>query len=519
MTSKVRVAWLLSAVACSAFGSVEFGAPFSDNMVLQRDKNVAVWGRAEPNGRVTVAFSGQRVEAAADGEGRWRIRLQPMPASFEGKSLEVSASLADGSVSRQTFTNVVVGEVWLAGGQSNMNFPIDWSSPRHCEEKGAMVAQYKRRPYVRFANVPAAVSTKPQKDGSRLTWKDICWKNVKNGWQRDGYVRRGCSAVVYYYAIELFDELQVPIGVMHASSGGTNIEQWTPREGYLRVKGLEDYAEKYPVEDSEWNDSLCRGAITRPSRQPGMLWNGYLERMTPFTFRGVIWYQGCSNESDWKNYTRLSHALYRGWSERFENPGMPFFFVQLCPHRSSVIPQIQTAQTRFAEEEPNAAIVIANDLGNLSDIHPNRKQLVAQRLALHAFKRVYGYADIQNNSPTVESATVAGKTVSLVFRDAQRMYVYNDDRSLDANFELAGEDGKWHKAEIVNFVESKGKAGKISRNGLLPGNRVELVAEGVEAPKKVRHLYREPWKGALYSEFNLPVGVFERELAPGQPEK
>jgi sialate O-acetylesterase len=169
---------------------------------------------------------------------------------------------------------------------------------------------------------------------------------------------------------------------------------------------------------------------------------------------------------------------------------------------------LSEAQAKFAAEQPNAAIAIINDLGNTVDIHPNRKQAVAQRLALHAFKRLYGYTHIQDNSPTLKDWRIEGDKFILSFRDVKRFYVYNMDRSLKTGFEICGADGAWKSADIQNFRVTKTRRGKESRQGELVGTEVVVSSKDVPQPVRLRYLHSAPWFGALYNEVNLPVGAF-----------
>ena len=484
-----------------SYAAVRFGMPFADHMVLQREKPVAVWGTADPGEKVAVTFAGKKAEATADASGAWRVDIGPFAASKEGRILKANGA---------EVKDVLVGEVWFAGGQSNMGVPLVWVDPRHGDEKGAMIAQYVRRPYVRFARHFATWQAKPVRTGS-VEWKELNWENVKSG-DGDGKRSYGFSAVAYYFALELYSELDAPIGVLASYNGGTNIEAWTPREGFESVPELRELAEKYPVSAAEWRareKELTRGGVRGGAfRQPTVLWNANIEPFTPFTIRGAIWYQGENNVCDAEHYCTLSHALWNGWSKKFENPELPFYFAQIAPYDRSGVPLLQEAQAQFAAEQPNAAIAITCDLGNTADIHPNRKQTVAQRLALHAFKRLYGYSHIQDNSPTLKDWRIEGDRFILSFRDAKRLYVYNMDRSLKAGFELCGADGEWKPAEIQNFRVTKDRKGNEHRHGELVGTDVVVSAKGVAKPVRLRYLHSAPWFGALYNEVNLPVGAF-----------
>ena len=250
---------LLLAVAGAAFlqsgAAVRLGMPFADHMVLQRERPVAVWGTADPGETVKVSFAGRTAETRADAKGEWRTSLGPFAASKKGRTLKVNGV---------EVKDVLVGEVWFAGGQSNMGVPLVWVDPRHGDEKGAMIAQYVRRPYIRFARHGAAWKPEPVRTG-RATWKELNWENVKSG-EGEGKRAYGFSAVAYYFALELYSELDVPIGVLASYNGGTNIEAWTPREGFESVPELHELAEKYPVSGKEWKareKELTRGGILR----------------------------------------------------------------------------------------------------------------------------------------------------------------------------------------------------------------------------------------------------------------
>ena len=313
-----------------------------------------------------------------------------------------------------------------------------------------------------------------------------------------------------YYALELYAALEIPVGMVGSYWGGTRAEPWTPREGFAMTKGCEPEAAYMPDVKNfkpELTASLPK-QLSRVQDQPMVLWNEMVEPWTPFAMRGFIWYQGCSNSGQYDRYATIMHALYNGWSKRFENPDLKLYFVQLAPWGNDIIPYIQEAQAKFAAEEKNAAMAVINDIGNLRDIHPNEKEMVAKRLALHALKRDYGFTDIEAESPTLKSWKVEGDKFVLEFDHAKGFYVYNADRSFANGFEIAGADGNFKPAKIVNRTASKRSNGQISYLGPLDGAQIVVAAEGVAEPKKLRYLYSAPWFGSIYNEVNLPLGAF-----------
>lgn len=505
--------------AFAAQAGLKLGTPFADGMVLQRGMNVPVWGWADAGEEVTVEFAGQKRTATADATGKWRVDLAPLETSKEGRTLKVSAwndenarwtnlwglfaSIPDDDIVE--VKDVLVGEVWYCCGQSNTEFPLVGESPRFRDRQGAMVAQVTHRPFIRFAycsNYRAAAAPKAKADYP-VAWKAFTPENLAK--------KPSFSAMGVYYALELYAALEIPVGIIGSYWGGTRAEPWTPREGFAATKGCEKEAVYQPVATQAELKPERMAAFNYSRKtfrdQPMALWNEMVAPWTPFAMRGFIWYQGCSNSKDYANYATIMHALYNGWSKCFENPDLKLYFVQLTPWGSTLIPNIQEAQAQFAAEEKNAAMAVINDLGNLHDIHPNEKEMVAKRLALHALKRDYGFTDIEDESPALKSWKVEGDKFVMEFNHAKRLYVYNADRSLANGFEIAGADGKFVPAKIQNAVASK-RDGKPVYHGTLDGPRIVVSAEGVKEPKKLRYLYSSPWFGSIYNDVNLPLGAF-----------
>ena len=215
----------------------------------------------------------------------------------------------------------------------------------------------------------------------------------------------------------------------------------------------------------------------------------------------MIWYQGCSNAREHARYCDMMHALYAGWSKKFENPDLRMEFVQLAPWGDAVIPLIQEAQAQFAREEKNAHMAVVNDVGNLPGVHPNDKGTVGLRLAALALKHEYGFPDVRADAPEFDSFSVEGDRLVVRLRHARRLYLYNrDPDDATTGFELAGTDGKFVPAKIVNM--------KKDGRGALVGSTVVLQAPGVSSPRKVRYLHSHPWYGALHNEADLPLGAF-----------
>ena len=513
-----------SVAAMVAEANVRLAPVFGDKMVLQREMPVRIWGYADPRETVRVCFADQARTVVAGDDGTWQVELDPMPASKEGRTLTVSGMKPDGAswangyglwaaknpTNEESIEDVLVGEVWFCAGQSNTDCPIWGGSPRYRDGQGAMLLQMTKRPLVRLVKTPLVWSETPKMD-VKATWREMTpdlFEACRNG-------TRMPSAMGYCYALELYNALEIPVGLVDSSWGGTNIDAWTPRSGLATRPELKDVA-ALPILDAaafrkareNGGAYAGKGIYGNPQQQPSVLWNGMVAAYAPMTIRGFIWYQGCHNASEDPRYCSKMHALYNGWAQEFRNPALKLYFVQLAPWGYADIARIQEAQAQFDAEEKNAGMAVINDVGNLSDIHPNDKRTVAKRLALHALRRDYGYENLRDNSPTLKAWKVENGKFRLTFNDADGWYVYNPDRSLQTGFEIAGADGKFVPAKIENLAWGKGRDGKPKCDGNIVGSELVVGAEGVAAPKKLRYLYSRPWFGGLYSESSLPLGAF-----------
>ena len=477
----------------SAEAKVRLAAPFTDGMVLQREMPVRVWGTADAGEKVQVIFADAAVNAVADSAGKWMVELPPMEACKTGRTLAVN----DLRVS-----DVLVGEVWMCSGQSNTDCPIWGYSPRYRDGWGSMMLTTTDRPFVRLVKTPRAMALDPKLD-VKVEWRKMTpalWTEFKAG-------KALPSAMGYYYALELANALDIPIGIVDSSWGGTNVDTWTPRSGYKGLSGLDVERDWKMVPQKDWNASMAKGPISAAHKQTSALWNGMVAAYVPMTVRGFIWYQGCSNSREPERYANKMQALYNGWATEFRNPDLSLYFVQLAPWGFNGIALIQEAQAKFAAQEKNAAMAVINDVGNLKDIHPNDKRTVAKRLSLHALRRNYGWKNVQNESPTLKSWKIEGNKFVLSFNNADGFYLYNPDYTMKTAFELCGADGVWKPAKIAN-LKVTGAPNRRRVLGPVDGNVIKVEADGVAQPKKLRYLYSAPWFGSLYGESGLPVGAF-----------
>ena len=479
---------------------IEMGAPFTDGAVLQRGMPVPVWGRVAPRAGVTsapsfegrkvkVSFAGQEKTAAVGADGKWKVVLDPMTASKESRTMKV-CELGVEHGEELEIKDVLVGEVWFASGQSNMECPIWGSCARYRDMKGGFMTAMTRLPNVRYVKCERKWSAEPVELSA--TWRKFTPEGLLHFNQIATHVGGGdseeiaLSAVAFYYARELYLALDVPIGIVDVSWGGSNIDAWIPKCGY----------------------DGCPASIQK-QQTPGM-YNGMVAAFAPMAVRGMIWYQGCTNwfKKEGDVYCDKLHALYNGWSREFANKDLKIYLAQLAPWEQNWM-EICIAQTKFCAEEKNAALAVLADVGNFRDIHPNDKEIVAKRLVLHALKRDYGFDIPEDDSPVLKSVSFDGGKARLAFDHVKDWYVYAPDHSRAPAFELAGEDGVWHPATILNYRKRKNSEGKETGTDFIDGPEIVLSSAEVSNPVKVRYMGKPLTSGTLYNEASLPLGPFE----------
>ena len=496
----------------SVQAGVSIPSVFSDHMVLQRDMKVPVWGNAEPGEAIAVAFEKQTLRTKADEKGYWRVDLAPLTASLEPREMTVS-----GSKDKIVLHDVLVGDVWICSGQSNMNIGVQ-----------ADELAKANLPNLRFFNVSQTTSQSPMNNiGGR-------WAMCAAG------VDTSCTAAGFYFGKALHARYSIPIGLLHASKSGTVCEGWTPRdvvEGDADLKPILDRWEsqakaydgakaqaeydtakaEFDKKYAEWereNAAAKAAGKPKPRRPkppmkkidpreqadfPGNLYNGMIAPLMPFAIRGVVWYQGESNTDRAWQYRKLFPALIRSWRARWGQGDFPFLFVQLPSRRSGWEPNepSEWAELREAQmmalREPNTGMAITIDSGGI--LHPDNKPLVGARLELVARHLVYG-ENIVYSGPLYKSSETRDDTVVLHFDYVGSGLVAKGER-LDG-FVVAGADRK--------FVLADAK---------IVGDTVEVHADGVTEPQAVRYAWgREP-PVTLFNAEGLPASPFRTDDWPG----
>lgn len=495
--------------------AVKLPAVIGDHMVVQQDKPVAVWGWADKAEPVTVRFNGQEKRAVADAAGKWRVVFDPLKAG--GAPLEMTVRGASGP--DIVVRDILVGEVWLASGQSNMEWAMSWL-PNPAPE--ILRADH---PELRLFLVPKRTAAEPRED-VEAQWK-ICASEAV----------RPFSAVAYYFGLEVHKKLGVPVGMIASAWGGTLIEPWTPPAGYAAFPELAPILDKHLARSAEYRDKLGKSlpeidSWTREARKalaakaplpaepalepaenpwdspqsPTALYNGMIHALTPFAIRGAIWYQGESNRNDGLLYTTKMEAMIRGWREVWKLGDFPFYFVQLAPYNygydrnmkgspvvdAERLPLIWEAQ-RNALRIPNTGMAVVTDIATLNDIHPPNKVDVARRLALWARAKTYGEKGLVCSGPLYKSMTVEGDKARIAFDHVGGGLISNDTQPL-VWFEIAGEDRMFYKAEAE-----------------IAGDTVLVWSPRVSAPKAVRFGWHELAVPNLANKEGLPASPFRTD--------
>ena len=501
--------WPLSALSAA---DLKIAGVFSDHAVLQRDLPARIWGWADPNEKVTVNFAAQSKSATADARGRWMVTLDPLPASAEGRDLIVQSGLKG----RQSkISDVVVGDVWLCSGQSNMHFRMK------TVDNAAKEIAAADHPDLRFLAVEHQFDQKPC-DDVMGAWKQISPETAAD-----------CSAVAYYFGRDLMRQKDVPVGLIISSVGGTRIESWMRSETLAETGESRSLIEKWAkVSPSEFQsiatvyreyqrqrDEVYPLAVkeakakgipvpTEPKMPPqrchdcpSALHNGMIAPLESYAIRGVIWYQGESNSSQPASYEKLLPAMIADWRHIW-GPELPFLFVQLAPYRDTH-PAFREAQFHIWQKTPHTAMAVITDVGDASTIHPLRKQPVGERLALAA--RVLSYGEhLEYSGPVFEELKVDGAKAILSFTHVGQGLMAKGD-SLKG-FTLAGESGKFLPAHAV-----------------IEGSTVIVTSEKISKPVSARYGWAMMPDGNLFNREGLPAVPFRTDspadpIRPGKSE-
>jgi sialate O-acetylesterase len=482
LRAQVGLVWgLLFGLAfplAAAAGTLQVPGIFGDNMVLQQMQVVPVWGWDTPRTKVTVQFGGLSRSAVTDAGGRWEVDLRRLGMSREPRALVIKAG------ETVTFTNVLVGEVWLCSGQSNMEKPIGkqrGQKPTFNAEQELSAADY---PQIRVCKVDRVLAATPQTELKNFSGWQACNSNNLN--------TLSFSAAAYFFGREIHTNLNVPVGLIESAWGGTRIEPWTPKEAMSAGTG---------------SNSVSAAAGARlTNTMPATIYNAMIAPLVHFALRGALWYQGESNcmgpQKD--NYTDQMAALVGGWRHAWGQGNFPFYYVQIAPFKyfsgqikrvasADALPEFWEAQAR-AQSLPDTGMVVTTDLvDNLDDIHPRNKVEVGRRLARLALCKTYGRANIVCLGPTYRHIKIRGAEVTLFFDNTDGGLISKDGQPLTW-FTMAGPDGKFVPAQAV-----------------IQNDTVVVTAPGVTEPIAVRFAWDETAQPNFFNQSGLPAVPFRTD--------
>lgn len=509
------------AAACLALGAVigvcgpvradvKLPALFTDHMVLQQGQSNRVWGWGDPGEKVAVAIAGQTHEATAGTDGKWMVSLKALPVggpltlTVEGKN-------------KLTIEDVLVGEVWVCSGQSNMQWAVKQSTDA---DLAILTAKF---PQIRLISVPQVGTQEPQRD-------------FKEAWQVCSPATVGdFSAVGYYFGRKLHLTLGVPVGLIDDAWGGSACEAWIKRDILAadpqyqplldRWKAIEENAGKpetvarYEQQLEDWKKAVAdakaagkpaprqpqdpRNQLTGNAR-PGNIYNGVLKPTIGYGIRGAIWYQGETNAGRAYQYRELFPLMIKSWRDEWGQGDFPFYYVQLADFLAekpepgeSAWAELREAQTMTMSKLPNVGQAVIIDIGEGKDIHPRNKVDVAHRLARWALAKDYG-VDVAYHSPEYASLEKQGAKIVLKFAHTGKSFRPFDVAD-PVGFTIAGEDKKWVPAQAK----------------LVGPDTIEVSSPDVAVPVAVRYAWADNPVCNMYSEEGLPLTPFRTDDWPG----
>ena len=519
-TTRISIGILaVLALATMAPAAVKLPRIFGNHMVLQRGTPVSVWGWADAGQKVTVSFAGQAKIAEAGADGKWMVKLDALQASAKPATMTVSANGA-----KVTFTNVLVGEVWVGSGQSNMEMGLGG-----CLEAKRFIEEAKKFPAIRLFTAPKRPSGVPMYD-------------VHGSWRAcDPGSARGFSAVLYYFGRRIHKEIGVPVGLIHSSWGGTRIEPWTPPCGFEAIASLAKIAKEVrdapvrynqqvaaKIKDVETWLTVAKSAVAagKPaprfpdvpkhpldsSGRPTGLYNGMIHPIVPFAIRGAIWYQGESNGGEGPTYFAKMQALIGGWRKVWGQGDFPFYFVQLANfHAPSTNPAGGDGWARHREAQthsltiPHTGMAVIIDIGDARNIHPKNKFDVGERLALWALAKDYDKKDLVYSGPIYKGMKVDGNKVVLSFDHVGGGLMVGKKEGLAPTKEVPG-------GELKHFAIAGADKKWLWADAKIVGDTVVVSCDAIAKPVAVHYAYSMNPEGCnLYNKEGLPASPFRTD--------
>jgi sialate O-acetylesterase len=446
------------------FGEVKLPSIFGDNMVLQQQTEAAIWGTASKNAtvRVTTSWNKRSYSARAGNDGKWKLKVATPVA---GGPYEITVS--DGKTLK--LQNVMIGEVWVCSGQSNMEMPVKGYMSQPVLGSNETIATSSNQS-IRLFTVKKASSLQPLDDFSG-SWKNCEPENVSE-----------FSATAYYFGLMLNKVLKVPVGLINTSWGGTRIEPWISEEGIRKF----DFV-KLP-------DKNQQGTLS--PQTPTVLYNAMINPIVGFGIRGAIWYQGESNRNEASQYVQLLPGMIENWRSLWGIGEFPFYYMQIAPFDYGPTglnsAYLREAQLKASTAISNIGMASIMDIGEKDCIHPANKKVGSDRLAFLALAGTYGKSGFASSGPVLKEMTISGSVVKLTFNNAANgLTSFGKELSC---FEVAGANKRFYSA-----------------NAFITGGSITLFCPSVTEPVAVRYAFKDFITGDLFNTEGLPASSFRTD--------
>lgn len=455
---------LLALISLNTSAKVKLPAIFSDNMVLQQNAKVKLWGWAKPGSRITVnsSWSKESFKSLTEQDGRWSISINTPEAGGPHR-----LTIQDGETTQ--INNILLGDVWLCSGQSNMTMPVK-GFPNDPVKGSAEEIMNVKPLKIRVFDVARSTKFELQ-DSLKGVWKEVSSENVAN-----------FSATAWFFGKAIHEKLDIPVGLITTSWGGSNIETWMSKEALTSFPDI--------------NLPKQGDTLKVPNQSPTILFNNMINPIIGYHIKGAIWYQGESNRGKPTQYISLFASMVKDWRARWDSGEFPFYYLQLAPFNygsglSSAF--IREAQTKALSQIPNSGMGILLDAGEEKNIHPSNKKAAGLRLAYLALVKTYGVKGISATGPIYKSMKVTENTAQITFDYAQNgLTSWGKDLEL---FEIAGADKKFYKANAT-----------INKYGIVVSNPTQ-----VPKPVAVRYAFKDFVIAELFNNEGLPASSFRTD--------
>jgi len=463
---KNNILLIISLFAINLIASQNLKLPsiFNDNMILQQDSNVSIWGwsKSRSSISITVSWNEKTLITNSDDHGKWIINIKT-PKS--GKSHEISLKSGDQKIS---LSNILMGEVWIASGQSNMQMNLKGYNNEPVLGANDAIAN-SNNSEIRFFTVERNTS-------------ETKMENLEGNWSISNPENSpSFSAVAYSFAKHLNTVLDVPVAIIHSSWGGTPAEAWTDSQSL----------------NTDFEKGVIKNHRGRASDEPSSLYNAMINPLINFRIKGAIWYQGESNVARANNYAKLKNSMIEGWRRAWNQGSFPFYFVQISPYKydgndKSSSAFLREAQLNTMLNTSNTGMAVSLDVGDENSIHPPKKFILGKRLAYWALNKDYGLSTVEFSGPVFNSLKIKENKVLIEF-DYAKNGLYCPDRIIN-NFELASKDKVFYPA-----------------NAKIISNQLEVQSHDVKNPVHVRYGWKNYLNGNLFNTTGLPASSFRSD--------